>query len=176
MSDSPTPLPAPADGLASLGSPSAAHAEAFATMLQLGAPPTDAIRYFVEAEDWTPQALQALAERWLRDKQVRQHRKRLMGKGFEEMSPEERIKYALDKHYSEMAYFLHSHNYSTLEGASKVKADTARQVLEAKLAGLAGQLDPLSRFWEDFRKQMVAGKGGASGSAPAPSLVPTLPA
>jgi hypothetical protein len=69
---------------------------------------------------------------------------------WQEMSLQERIQYAIDKHYAEMAYFLYSRNYADLQGAEKAKADTCRMTLEAKLAGMAGKLDALSQFYADL--------------------------
>ena len=166
-----TPSPEP-NILESVGLPSPEQAEAFAIMLNVGMPPADAMGYFVDLSDWNPGAIRGLADRWLRSRLVVAASRKLMGKGWEEMTAEERIKHAVDKHYGELAYFLYSHNYSTLEGVDKIKADTARQVLEAKLAGLAGQLDPMARFWDDFRKGMLEGKLGRPRPVPPP---PTLP-
>lgn len=163
------------DILQDLMVPTAEQAEAFATMMHVGAPAGEAIRYFLpDSEDWTHASIAALTERWLRNARVRAAAKRLMGRPWEEMSPEERIKHSLDKHYGELAYLLFSRNYATLEGADKTKADTARGVLEAKLAGLAGQLDPFQRFWEDFKAGKVELKGGAGAKKAAPSDPPIL--
>jgi hypothetical protein len=76
------------------------------------------------------------------------------------MSAEERIRFAIDKHYNEMAYFLYSHNYGELSGPDKAKADTCRQALEAKLAGTAGKFTPLDEFWNDMRAKLAAQRAG----------------
>ena len=47
------------------------------------------------------------------------------------------------------------HNYSDLNGAEGQKADTCRQVLETKLAGLSGKMDAMSRFMEDVVNKKV---------------------
>jgi hypothetical protein len=62
----------------------------------------------------------------------------------------EKIRYSIDRHYAQMAYYLYTHNYSELTAAEKSKADTARQVLEAKLAGRAGKETPLEAFTRDL--------------------------
>jgi hypothetical protein len=71
------------------------------------------------------------------------------------MDLNERIRYVMDKHYSEMAYFLYAHNYADLVGADKAKADTCRLALEAKQAGFAGKQDALSRFFADVTSGAV---------------------
>ena len=82
-----------------------------------------------------------------------------MGKSWQEMSLEERIHFSIDKHYSEMAYFLYSHNYSQLVGTDRQKADICRQALEAKIAGTAGKMGPLEQFWADIKTGKVTLKG-----------------
>jgi hypothetical protein len=49
-----------------------------------------------------------------------------------------------------MAFYLYSHNYCDLSGNEKLKADTCRQALEVKTAGMAGKLDALSQFYADI--------------------------
>jgi hypothetical protein len=71
------------------------------------------------------------------------------------MTLEEKIKTATDNHYAQLAYFLFSHNYSDLGTTDKAKADTARQALEAKLAGTAGKGDALSQFFSDINSGKI---------------------
>jgi hypothetical protein len=71
------------------------------------------------------------------------------------MTTEERMRYAIDIHYSQLATYLVSHNYADLAPADKQKADSARQAIEAKLAGMAGKGDALSRFLEDLQSGKV---------------------
>jgi hypothetical protein len=66
------------------------------------------------------------------------------------MSLEDRMRTALDQHYNSLAYFLYSHNYTEANSSDKPKIDTARQAIEAKLAGQAGKLDALSQFFDDI--------------------------
>ena len=152
--------------------PSPEQATAFATMIHVGMPSEEAIHYFIpESDEWTETSIAALHNKWVRSSLVSKALRALRGTPYEDLSSEERIKFALDKHYGEMAYFLYSHNYSLLEGADKTKADTARTALEAKLAGLAGQLDPLTQFWNDVKTGKVILKGVDTH----PGYVPTLP-
>ena len=135
-------------------SPTKDEAEQFALMVTGGMPPTDAIRYFYDTNP--PNELQAAQYTWMRSPHVKRaildHQR---GKSWQGMTLDERIDYTINKHYSEMAYFLYSHNYATLMGPDKAKADTCRTALEAKLAGTAGQLNPLERFWDDVRRGVI---------------------
>lgn len=129
--------------------PTREQADHFALMLASGMPSIEVIAYFAPP-DATQSEVENLHARWIKSKEIGQAILRLQGKAWQDLSLEERIKLAIDRHYSEMAYFLYSRNYGTLVGAEKQKADTCRQALEAKLAGMAGKMDALSRFWEDI--------------------------
>lgn len=129
--------------------PSKEEAFQFALMLQCGLPPADALLYFVSSED--PAELATTLKKWLNAKSVKDAMTELMGKSWQDLTDEERLKRALENHYNQLAYFLFSHNYSTLGPTDKAKADTARQAIEAKLAGQAGKVDAFSRFFEDFQ-------------------------
>lgn len=139
--------------LNSVNSPSKEQAHQFALMLGGGMPPIEAIRYF--APDLTPDELGGICKVWMNSSQVGRAILQLQGKEWQEMSLEERIQYSINKHYTEMAYFLYSHNYAQLVGADKQKADTCRQTLEAKIAGMSGKTDALTRFWEDIANGRV---------------------
>ena len=131
----------------------------FCLMLQAGMPAGDAIRYFLSQEQLQllgDKGVQQMVEAWLADPAVRAAQLALMGMPWQEMTAEEQIKFAINKHYVEMAYFLYANNYVELRGESKAKADTCRLALESKLAGTAGQSDPLSRFYEEvLRKKLI---------------------
>jgi hypothetical protein len=129
------------------------EADQFAQMILAGAPAATAASYFF-GDDTTPDDIAQTAAWWMRKRIVKEAIEHHQGRSWLQMSGEERIKTALDKHYNEMAYYLYSRNYSDLQGADKVKADTAREALEKKLAGTAGATDPLTRFYED----LVAGR------------------
>lgn len=126
------------------------QAQQFALILTSGVPPLEALRYMLP--DMPDGELKAELQRWMRDPAVQKAILALQGKAWEGMSLEERITFAVEKHYSEVAYFLYAHNYADLVGAERQKADTCRQVLEAKLAGLAGKMDALTRFYDDLMK------------------------
>jgi hypothetical protein len=133
-----------------MGGPTKDQALAFAIMLQAGLPPSDAIGYFYESIEEAGEALQ----RWLRSRNLKEAQKVLLGKSWTEMSLDEQCKAGLDYAYAGMAYFLFSHNYSSMGTGDQAKYNAARQALEARLAGTAGKGDALSRFLDDF----VAGK------------------
>ena len=125
-------------------------AKQFALMINAGLPAEEAILYF--AQDVTdPAQLSYMLQDWLKSREFRRAQLEQMGKSWTDMSLDERIRYALDQHYSGLAHFLFSHNYSSLGATDKAKADTARQALEAKLAGTAGKGDAMSQFLDDLR-------------------------
>lgn len=132
--------------------PDELQAQQFAVMLQSGLPATDAIMYFVEIED--PKDLGPFVKKWQRSPLVRQALIRLTKKSFMDMTPDERMKYALELHYNQLAYVLVSQNYADAGSAEKSKADTARSAIEAKLAGTAGKTSAMDRFFDD----LAAGK------------------
>lgn len=136
----------------------------FALMVQAGMPPIDAIIYFFP--DMDPGDLKNTLKGWQSHDFVQRATHALQGKLWQEMTLEERINYAVDKHYAEMAYYLYSRNYALLQGTDKQKADTCRTALEAKLAGTAGKQSPLYDWWDDVRK----GKVKLGGSTPAANL------
>lgn len=132
--------------------PTADEAQQFAVMLTAGMPPEEAILYFFDEKD---NALAAI-DRWMKAKTVRSAITQLQGgKTWQTMSLDERIQFALEKHYTELSYYLFSRNYVTLQGADKAKADTARTTLEVKQAGLAGKTEPLAMFWADVKSGKV---------------------
>ena len=57
---------------------------------------------------------------------------------------------SLQKHYNELSYFLWTTNYGECSGSDRNKADTCRQAIEAKVAGMAGRESPLTRFYHDL--------------------------
>jgi len=128
----------------------AAEADQFALMLLAGAPVTDAVRYFLDP--LTPEELLAeAAERWPQQAEVLDALQRYTGgEVWHKMTDQQRLETAVKKHYNEMAYFLWTVNYVECAGNDKLKADTCRQALEIKLAGLAGQDSPLSRFYHEM--------------------------
>lgn len=153
-----------------LNSPSKSQADQFAIILSSGAPAREAIRYFLpedSTEHTSPAALEALTERWMRSAEVAAAIRRLQGKDWEAMTAGEKIQHAIDKHYTEMAYYLYSRNYVDLDGPAKAKADTCRSVLEAKLAGTSGKLNAVEQFWADVASGKIKLGSGVSGGTPA---------
>lgn len=124
------------------------QATQFAIMLSSGMPAGEAILYFLPPQPH-PQVFEEALRVWTTAETTKRAILAIQGKAWQDLDIEERCKLAIDKHYSEMAYFLYSRNYIELVGAEKQKADTCRQALEAKLAGMAGKMDALTRFWAD---------------------------
>lgn len=146
--------------------PSKEQALEFCLMLNAGLPSEEAIRFFVD--DMDEAALAALHQRWVRSPNIAKAMLQVMGKPWQQLSLEERMTFAINKHYNEMAYFLYSHNYATISGADKTKADTCRTALEAKIAGTAGRLGPLEEFWKALQDKTIS-------LQPRPQTLPALP-
>jgi hypothetical protein len=133
--------------------PTEEQASQFAVMVHAGLPPSEAVQYFVTTED--PKELNELTRKWQRSRLVGRALSALMGKAWQAMSLEERCRYALDQHYSQLAYILYSNHYAEAALPDKNKLDTARTAIEAKLAGTAGKGDALSQFFDDVRSGRV---------------------
>lgn len=137
-------------------SPTPDEALAFAIMVDAGMPSTEAIRYFLNEEELeSVQATTTLHNRWVRSAAFKSAILKVQGKSWEKMTLDERVKFAVNKVYTEMAYYLYSHNYSVLDGASKNKADTCREALERRLAGTAGKLSGLDEWYKDVLNKKV---------------------
>ncbi len=134
--------------MASPLSPEQAHA--FARMMHAGAPPEEAAKYFcdplIARED-----LREATACWTQQPEVMEAYDALRGgKRFETFEDrDERLRFALDKHYDEQAFTLYANNYAEAEGTLRTKMDTCRESLEKKLAGTAGR-DPIVEFWQDL--------------------------
>ena len=127
-----------------------AEADQLALMLLSGAPVREAVGYFLD-DNIPEEGVLAAAERWPgQDEVLTALQKYTGGQAWHQMSDHQRLETALKKHYNEMAYFLWSTNYAETDGKERLKADTCRQALEVKVAGMAGQESPLSRFYADM--------------------------
>ena len=126
------------------------EADQFALILLSGAPLSDAVGYFLPLD--SPEEIIALAiQDWPQQLEVAEALKRYSGgEDWHRLTDEQRLEVAIKKHYNEMAYFLWTNNYAESTGNEKLKADTCRQAIETKLAGMAGQESPLSRFYHDM--------------------------
>ena len=126
------------------------QAEQFAMILLSGAPVADAVSYFLPAKASDKDRAAAI-EAWPSQSEVLDAIQRYTGgQAWHEMEDHDRMSVALKKHYNEMAYFLWTANYAEMTGNEKLKADTCRIAIETKLAGMAGQESPLSRFYHDM--------------------------
>ncbi len=126
----------------------------FALMLQAGMPSLDAVRYFLP-DDCTEASARQQHDAWMKSKLVQDAFLALQGKPWQDMSLEERITYAINKHYGEMAYFLYSRNYAEMGPQDRQKADICRNALEARQAGVAGKQDSLTRFFDDLKRGSI---------------------
>lgn len=132
--------------------PNAEQAYQFAQMVLAGLPAPDAVRYFLP-EDAVVDSLNLtqLGQRWQAHRDVAAAMVRLQKGDWVSLSGAERIKLALDKHYNEMAYFLYTHNFAEITHPQlQAKSTACRMALEAKVAGTAGKMNELTRFWDDL--------------------------
>jgi hypothetical protein len=126
------------------------EAEQFALIVLSGAPVPEAVRYFWSG-DLTDEELLTYEQAWPMQPEVLAVMERMTGgTAWHQMSDEQRLDTSLTKHYNEMAYFLWTTNYTEIGGAEKLKADTCRQSIEAKVAGMAGRESPLAQFYHDL--------------------------
>lgn len=139
-------------------SPSVEQAAELAMMITAGMPSVEAIRYFCSDPD--AGLVRHVHDAWMKHENVAQAILKLQGKSWHKMSKDERLQWAKDKAYAEMAYYLYSHNYSELTGNELLKYDSCRKAIETKLAGLEGQNDG-QRFWNE----LLSGKLKASPTA-----------
>lgn len=134
--------------MSTLPYPDENQASQFAVMLEAGLTATQAILYFIESDD--PGYLGQVAARWTRARTVQKAQQALLDKSWAAMSTDERMKVALDRHYSQLATILFSTHYAEANPQEKGKMDEARKALESKVAGTAGKGDPFSRFMDDL--------------------------
>lgn len=125
----------------------------FAVMLHSGLPAEHAILYFVEAE--TPDAVSAWSRRWAGCKAVGAATTKLMKGRWQDKSPTEKMDYALEIHYNQLATTLLVNNYLAASIPEKVKMDDARKAIEAKRAGTAGMQGGLEMFYADLRSGKI---------------------
>ena len=126
------------------------EAEQFASMVLSGAPVAEVVRYFWD-EEIPEEVLLACEETWPVQAEVLSAvRAQMGGEPWHRLSDPQRLDVALKKHYNEMAYFLWTTNYTECDGGAKLKADTCRSAIEAKVAGMAGRESPLASFYHDL--------------------------
>ena len=126
------------------------EAAEFATMVLSGAPVAEIVRYFwdIEVPD---EVLLGCEDQWpVQQEVVAAVRLQMGGDSWHRLTDAQRLDVSLRKHYNEMAYFLWTTNFAESEGGAKLKADTCRQAIEAKVAGMAGRESPLASFYHDL--------------------------
>lgn len=133
--------------------PNDVEAVDFATIVRSGLPPTHAILYFIPLED--PGEIEKWSHRWMGCRAVNNAMNKLQGKKWQDMTTQERMDIALDLHYNQLSTTLYANNYIIASETDKKKMDSARQAIEAKNAGLAGQQGGLEMFYADLRAGRV---------------------
>jgi hypothetical protein len=128
----------------------ATEAKELASMILSGAPVGEAVRYFLP-EGVSEDDLLEAEEQWpMQTAVIRALEQQTGGTSWHRLGDDQRLDLSLRKHYNEMAYFLWTTNYTECDGASKMKSDTCRQAIEAKVAGMAGKESPLASFYHDL--------------------------
>ena len=129
---------------------SARESVEFASMVLSGAPVAEVVPYFC-VDGASEEVLLQCEECWpMQPSVLAAIETQSGGKPWHKLGDDGRLDVSLRKHYNEMAYFLWTTNYAACDGASKLKADTCRAAIEAKVAGMAGKESPLSRFYHDL--------------------------
>lgn len=150
-----------------MSNPTDEQALQFCIMLGAGLPASQAILYFVpDTERLDPSDIAAMLVSWQKSRAVNRAQKQLLGKSWQDMTLDERIRHGLDHHYNTLAYLLFSTHYAEVGPTDKGKLDSARAALEAKVAGTSGQSNPLSDFFADLKS------GKIKIAAPIPRFVP----
>lgn len=127
----------------------------FARLLHAGCPAVQATQYI------NPLLSMEMAKHvtvlWQGSVEVRVAIEQLNGGAWVELAPERRYELALQKHLSEVAFFLHAHNFNDAHEREELeKFKQAREVLKAELKGTPDELDPMqafARFALDLVKQ-----------------------
>ena len=119
-------------------------------MVLTEAPIAEAMRYFWDEEQ--PEAvLIECEETWpMQPAVLMALEQQSGGEAWHRLTDPQRLSLALKKHYNEMAYVLWTTNYVECDGGAKLKADTCRSAIEAKVAGMAGKESPLASFYHDL--------------------------
>jgi|TARA_R100001086_G_scaffold199110_2_gene115380 hypothetical protein len=127
-----------------------AEAQQFAQIVLSGAPIPEAVRYFWDVTLTEDQAAR-YEQAWPRQPEVvAAVEAQSGGAPWHLLTDGVRWERALQKHYNELAYFLWTTNYAECVGAEKIKADTCRAAMEAKVAGMAGRESPLATFYHEL--------------------------
>jgi len=133
--------------------PTRDEAVQFVAMMASGMPALQAIMYFIPSDIAADtHYAKAMVSVWIRSEDAEEAQKALMGGSWVDFTADEKIRYALEKHYVEAAYFLYTNNYSDLGPADTNKANMCREILEKRLAISEGSQDALSRFYAEVAK------------------------
>lgn len=143
--------------------------QVFAQLLNAGCPQLQAIGYMFP--HLTKTVMTETTRRWVSDPLVTIAVEELQGGAFISLPPERRYELALQKHLSELAFFLHANNYNDAVNKDVLEMfKQAREVLKAELKGGTDESDPMqafARFALEMAKAHVLDKAAASPTAPA---------
>lgn len=135
--------------------PTAEQAQVFAELVDCGIPSCHAAMIANPEIDLAVSV--DVGKRWERDGAVRSAQVLAMGGDWRKLTDEQRFKYALKRHYNQIAYFMATHNWGESQTSDLAKLDKGRDALEKKLAGTAGLGDPTTAFWEKALRGELSG-------------------
>ena len=133
--------------------PDETQAKQFALLLFAGVAPSEAVQVFLDLEDF--KQLMGALEVWRKNRGVRAALNNLRGGAWERKSTEHMIGEALEQHYRQLAFTLDNMHYFEATPQDRQKLDAARDALEKKQAGTAGQSDGLTEFMNALRANKV---------------------
>src|SRR5574341_992933 len=129
------------------------QAKQFALLLFAGVAPSEAIQLFLDLDDY--KQLMGALEVWRKNRNVRAAMSELRGSAWERKTTDEMIDEALEQHYRQLAFTLDNLHYFESTPQDRQKLDAAREALEKKQAGTAGQADGLTEFMNALRANKV---------------------
>ncbi len=105
-----------------------------------------ALAAMVAEPELVPEAAEETAAAWERDAVVEARQRELMGGEWRTLTSQQRMVYALRKHYNQIAFFVATGNWGEATGAELTKLNVGRDVLE-KAGATLPKLDPAAEVW-----------------------------
>lgn len=140
-------------------------------LLHSGIPPVLAIAYFApdHYDGINEQARKEWAQDWLRSPRVAAAVAAFNKGSWHELSKDDRLQLALDKHLAELAYFLMNTPYADAQGTELKKLGEARDAITAVLKQAEGDVETP---WMRAMRELLTEKLDQIGPPQLPSVVP----
>lgn len=131
-------------------------AAVYAQLLHAGCPALRATEYV--APQLQADVLKLVTKQWLSHRLVLKAVEQLTGGAWMELPPERRYELSLQKHLSELAFYLYANNFNDAPSKEALEMfKQAREVLKAELRGVTDDGDPMSAFAR-FALELVKGQ------------------